>query len=174
MIDDEPKSGAFPRQAAGPEPLDPHTFGAEQPCFGCSPSNPAGLHLMFARDGEEVVTSYVPPERLQGPPGILHGGLVMTLADELAAWTIIGLKQRLGFTAAVDARLRAPVRIGVAVDGRGRIVSDAGRVLKVEVVLRQAQIDVFFGTFTFALLDRSGAERLLGKSLPEAWLRFCR
>jgi acyl-coenzyme A thioesterase PaaI-like protein len=156
------------------EPLDPHTFGAVQPCFGCSPSNAAGLHLTFTCEGDEVTTRYVPPEHLQGPPGILHGGLVMTLADELAAWTIVGQKQRLGFTAAVDARLRAPVRIGVEVEGRGRIVSDAGRVLKVEIILRQAELEVFRGTFTFALLDRSGAERLLGAALPDAWQRFCR
>jgi acyl-coenzyme A thioesterase PaaI-like protein len=157
----------------GEIPLDPNTFGV-QPCFGCSPSNGAGLKLTFARDGEEIVTRYLPPEHLQGPPGILHGGLVMTVADELAAWTIVGLKERLGFTAAVDGRFRAPVRIGVEVEGRGRIVSDAGRVLKVEVVLRQAAVDVFIGTFTFALLDRSGAERLLGRALPDAWQRFCR
>lgn len=174
MSDDEPRSLTFAREVGEGEPLDPHTFGEVQPCFGCSPSNPAGFHLTFSRDGEEVLTRYVPPEPFQGPPGIMHGGLVMALADELAAWTIIGLKERLGFTAQVEARLRAPVRIGVLVEGRGRITADSGRVLKVDVLLRQAKIDVFRGTFTFALLDRSGAERLLGAELPPAWQRFCR
>ncbi|MBM4357286.1 MAG: hypothetical protein FJ096_04175 [Deltaproteobacteria bacterium] len=72
--------------------LDPHTFGREQPCFGCAPDHPTGFHLEFEREGDAVRTRFVPSPHHQGPPGILHGGLVTTLADELAAWTIVALK----------------------------------------------------------------------------------
>jgi acyl-coenzyme A thioesterase PaaI-like protein len=157
--------------------LDPETFGRDQPCFGCSPSHPTGLRLKFERRGEVVCTRFTPGERHQGhqgPPGLLHGGLAMTLADELAAWTVVGLKQRLGFTAAFEGRLRKPIRIGVPVDGRGEMLRDAGRVLKIGVTLEQESQHVFEGQFTFALLDQSGVERMLGGSLPEAWKRFCR
>ena len=60
------------------EEIDPHIFGREQPCFGCSPTHPIGLHLRFWRDDDEVITRFVPGEQYQGPPGILHGGLVTT------------------------------------------------------------------------------------------------
>ena len=154
--------------------LDPHTFGAEQPCFGCAPGHPIGFRLQFSRDGDEVITRFVPRSDWQGPPGIMHGGLVMAVADELAAWTIIGLKGRLGFTASASTRLRRPLRIGQEVVGRGRIVEDAGRVLKIAVTLRQSDADAFTGEFTFALLDEGGATRLLGAPLPDSWKRFCR
>ena len=36
--------------------LDPSTFGAAQPCFGCSPEHPIGFHLRFEREGDEIVT----------------------------------------------------------------------------------------------------------------------
>jgi uncharacterized protein (TIGR00369 family) len=154
--------------------LDPHTFGREQPCFGCSPEHPIGFHLEFDREGDTVQTRLVPSAHHQGPPGILHGGLVTTLADELAAWTIVALKGQLGFTAAIDARFHRPVRIGREVLGTGTILEDGGRVVKVEVVLEQEGTRTYRGLFTFAVLDRRGAERLLEAELPEAWARFCR
>jgi uncharacterized protein (TIGR00369 family) len=159
---------------AAPEPLDPEIFGPESPCFGCSPRHPIGFHLKFAREGELVTTTFVPDERLQGPPGVMHGGLVTTLADEIAAWTVIGQKSRFGFTAAIQAKLHKPVRIGAPVTGRGRITKESARVLSIEVQLAQADDRVFTGEFTFVLLDAAGAERLLGGPLPEAWTRFAR
>lgn len=159
---------------ADPEPLDPEIFGPESPCFGCSPRHPVGFHLTFSRQAEHVTTTFVPDERLQGPPGVMHGGLVTTLADEIAAWTVIGQKNRFGFTAAISAKLHKPVRIGTAVVGRGKIVKESARVLTIEVQLAQAEDRVFTGEFTFVLLDAAGAERILGGPLPEAWARFAR
>ena len=154
--------------------LDPNAFGIEQPCFGCSQTHPIGFHLRFSTEGDEVVTRFVPTEHYQGPPGIMHGGLVMTLADEIAAWALIGSLGKFGFTAAMTCRLHGPVRIGVEVVGRGKITQAASRIVKVAVSLRQKDVDVFSGDFTFAVLDRSGAERLLGGPLPEGWERFAR
>ena len=85
------------------ERLDGHLFGADQPCFGCGPNHPWGFHLAFERDGEAVVTRFVPGDRYQGPPGIMHGGLVMTLADEVGA-----LEERM--LAALDPAQRAALR----------------------------------------------------------------
>ncbi len=158
------------------EPLDPETFGPGQPCFGCSPAHPIGLRLRFTREGDEVTTRFTPPPEYQGPPGIMHGGLVTTVADEIAAWTIVGLKRRFGFTAAIEARLLRPVRVGVELLGRGRITTDGSRLVTVAVTLAQEGADAFRGTFRFALLDEGGATRVLGSGapLPEAWKRFCR
>lgn len=158
--------------------LDPELFGPDSPCFGCAPTHPIGFRLRFTRDEHEVTTRFTPHERLQGPPGIMHGGLVTTLADEIAAWTVVGLVQRFGFTAALSAKLHHPVRIGVEVVGRGRLLSDARRIVKVAVTLEQhiehKKVDAFSGEFTFVLMDEQGAERLLGGPLPEAWKRFAR
>lgn len=159
---------------APPEQLDPNIFGDDSPCFGCSPTHPIGLKLKFERVGDEVITRWTPPENFQGPPGVLHGGLVTTLADELAAWTIVALKGHFGFTAALEARLKGPIRIGREVTGTGRIVADGKRVVRIGVVLAQDERPAFEGTFTFAVLDAKSAERLLDKPLPEAWRRFCR
>ncbi len=104
----------------------------------------------------------------------MHGGLVATLADEVAAWAIIGLLGKFGFTASFTARLAGAVRVGVPVVGRSRITTDKVRIVEVAVQIAQDGKDAFTGDFKFVILDRSGAERLLGGPLPEAWQRFCR
>lgn len=155
-------------------PLDGHLFGAGQPCFGCSPDHPFGFRLAFEREGDEIVTRWTPHERYQGPVAIMHGGLVSTLADEVAAWAIIGMLGKFGFTASFDAKLHKPVRIGVPLEGRSRIVKDARRLVDVAVRVVQEGSDAFTGTFRFVILDQSGAERLMGGPIPDAWKRFCR
>ncbi len=155
-------------------PLDGHLFGPGQPCFGCGPDHPHGFRLAFVREGDAVVTRFVPRDDHQGPPGIMHGGLVSTLADEVAAWTVIGLLGKFGFTGAFDARLKRPVRVGVEVEGRGTLANAGSRVVDVDVSLRQEGVEAFSGRFRFALVDRAGAERLLGGPIPASWERFCK
>ena len=154
--------------------LDPHLFGDGQPCFGCAQDHPTGFRLRFAREDDSVVTRFVPAVTHQGPPGLMHGGLVMTLADEIGAWTLVGLLGKFGFTAQFGAKLRKPVRIGVEVTGRGRIKKASVRVVTVEVVLEQAGERTFGADIGFVMVDEQGAEKILGAPVPEAWKRFCR
>ena len=154
--------------------LDGSIFGPDQPCFGCAPDHPIGFRLAFEREDDAVVTRFVPTDRHQGPPGIMHGGLVAALADEIGAWAIIALLEKFGFTAEMSGKLKKPVRIGREVIGRGRIARSGGRVVPVTVELEQEGARVYEGALKFVLLDEAGAERMLGVPLPEAWRRFGR
>jgi uncharacterized protein (TIGR00369 family) len=149
-------------------------FGPDQPCFGCSPTHPHGLHLAFEREGDDVVTRFTPTDLQQGPPGIMHGGLVTVLADELAAWVLVLLREKFGFTAELNAKLLRPVRVGREVEGRARILRETHRVVRIAVELFQDGAKAYTAEATFALLDRGGAEKLLERSLPPAWQRYCR
>lgn len=155
------------------EPLDGHLFGAGQPCFGCGPEHPHGFRLRFEREGDAIVTRFVPGAHHQGPPGIMHGGLVSTLADEVAAWTVIGALGKFGFTASFEGRLHRPIRIGAEVRGEGRPQS-RGRLVDVAVELHQAGERAFSGKFRFALVDQHSAARILGGPVPVEWERFVR
>ena len=156
------------------EPLDGTLFGPGQPCFGCAPDHPIGFRLAFERDGDSLLTRFTPDARYQGPPGIMHGGLVTTLADEVAAWTLVGLKGRFGFTSTIEVKLHRPVRIGAEVLARGRITRDVRRIVEVAIEVVQAGELALSGSFKFAVLDRAAAEKVLGGPLPEAWTRFSR
>ena len=154
--------------------LDGTIFGPGQPCFGCGPDHAIGFRLAFEVEGDEVVTRFTPTERYQGPPGIMHGGLVATLADEIAAWAVIALLEKFGFTAQMTCKLHKPVRVGVPLVGRGAIVRDARRIVQTRATIVQADEPCFTGEFTFAILDRAAAEKMLGGPLPEHWNRFAR
>ena len=138
------------------EPLDGNLFGPDQACFGCSANHPFGFHLKFERDGDEVVTRMTPGDRYQGAPGVMHGGLVATLADELAAWACIAITGKFGVTASFDARYLQPARIDKEIEGRARIVQSAGRFVDIEVKLLQDGRPCFTSALRFLLLDKSG------------------
>jgi uncharacterized protein (TIGR00369 family) len=155
-------------------PLDGTLFGPGQPCFGCSPDHPAGFHLKFVAEGDDVVTRLVPEKHHQGPLGLMHGGLVSTLADEAAAWAVLAETGKFGFTTHFEARLSKGVRVGVEVEARARVTKKSSRVVKSMVEIRQQGELCFTGDFTFVLLERAAAEKLMGGAIPEQWAKFCR
>jgi uncharacterized protein (TIGR00369 family) len=155
-------------------PLDGTLFGPLQRCFGCSPDHPAGFHLRFVTEGDDVVTRMVPQAHHQGPLGLMHGGLISTLADEAAAWAVLAVTGKFGFTTHFEARLSKGVRVGHEVEARARVTRNGSRVVKATVEIRQANELCFTGDFTFVLLDRAAAEKLMGGPLPEEWARYCR
>lgn len=156
------------------EPLDGSLF-TDNACFGCSPTHPFGFHLKFEREaGDAVLSHFTPNERHQGPPGIMHGGLVSTVADETAAWAIIAKTGKFGFTTSFECRFRRAVRIGVTTQARGWLTKETSRIVKVGVRLSQGALDCYTGEFTFVLLDEAGAQKMLGTPLPESWRRFAR
>jgi acyl-coenzyme A thioesterase PaaI-like protein len=121
-----------------------------------------------------VKTVFTPGPNHQGPPGIMHGGLVGTLADEVAAWAVIALAEKFGFTGSFSGKLIKPVRIGRPVTAYGWIAKAGTRVVDVKVRIEQDGEDAYTGDLRFVLLDRAGAERILGGPIPTAWASFCR
>lgn len=156
------------------EPLDGRLFGEGQPCFGCSPTHPHGFRLAYVRDGDEIVTRLTPGALHQGPVGVMHGGLVSTVADESAAWAVIAATGKFGFTTSFSCRLLKPVRIGQELEVRAKVLTANHRIVKSAVRLRQGGEDCFTGEFVFVLLDKAAAEKLMGGSIPPEWERFCR
>ncbi len=106
-------------------------------CFVCSPDNPRGLGLeVHPRDeGEGVEATYTPHEDLQGPPGILHGGLQAALLDDVAVWAIHHRYDTLPLTAQMEFDMRAPVPVGEPLRLEGEVATRSGRRVLVEARL---------------------------------------
>lgn len=56
---------------------------ADAHCFGCSPANPVGLGLRFEPDGDGIVAEVCLDRRYESYPGVLHGGIVALVCDEV-------------------------------------------------------------------------------------------
>ncbi|MCQ2147151.1 MAG: PaaI family thioesterase [Bacteroidales bacterium] len=67
-------------------------------CFVCAPNNHAGLKMEFYEDGEEVVSFWRPDKDHDGWPGTVHGGIQVTMMDELGMWLVNLKLQTAGFT----------------------------------------------------------------------------
>jgi acyl-coenzyme A thioesterase PaaI-like protein len=158
--------------AAMSEQLDPYVFGAEQKCFGCGPHNDKGFRLRFTREGDEVVTRFMPSEGLEGPPGVFHGGLQATIADEVAGWTLVGMLGRMGFTTSMNVRYVRPVRIDEEVEARGKIAKRAGNIVTVNVALRQGGKTALMGRVSYMLPDADKAAMYLIGPVPEDWMHL--
>lgn len=113
-----------------PDPgIDPALL--DQYCFGCGRHNPVGFHLVFERDGEEMVTRYEPKPEDQGFPGIMHGGLLALLLDEAMGWAMYA-DQVFAVTAKMEMRYRRPAGLDAPLTVRSRIERRRGR--RIELV----------------------------------------
>lgn len=96
-------------------------------CFGCGRLNEYGLQLAFfpdARDG--VRTHFVPESRFEGYAGMVHGGVISTVLDEVMAWSLYR-NQVFAVTAELSVRYRAPLKVGESTQAIGWEVSRRGR-----------------------------------------------
>lgn len=96
-------------------------------CFICGLENPVGLHLHIYETQPGIVeTTYTAPEHFQGYPGVLHGGIVGAIVDEISGRALMGndpLKPRFMFTARLEVKYRKNVPIGRQL----KIIGKAGR-----------------------------------------------
>lgn len=176
MTDETHEADAGARgSVAGEVELDPVAlFGPDQACFGCGPHNPVGMRLRFWRAGDEIVTRFRARDGWEGPPGVLHGGLQATLADELGAWTVVGLRGRFGLTVSLQLRYMRPARTDLEIEGRGAIVEEDGKSAVVRLTLKQDGKRLLTGTATYSLPTVAMAEKVLGRALPDAWRALAR
>lgn len=83
-------------------------------CFVCGLANQYGLKLRFYETGPgEVTAEYTVPEKFQGYPGLVHGGIVTAMLDEVTGRVHMkGDPPRFMYTAKLEIRFRKNVPIG--------------------------------------------------------------
>lgn len=98
-------------------------------CFVCGVSNPIGLNLRFYMTGPgEVTTEYTVPEDYEGYPGVVHGGIVAAMLDEVCGRAhMVGDPPRFMYTARLEVRYRKNVPIKQPLRVVGRINKSKSR-----------------------------------------------
>ncbi|MBI3537568.1 MAG: PaaI family thioesterase [Chloroflexi bacterium] len=98
-------------------------------CFVCGRDNSIGLHLHFFQDENDCVfAEFTPRAEHQGFPGVMHGGLVTALLDEVIGRTAIA-KNFWCMTARLNVRIKKPIPIDAPVKIKGEVVNLHGRLL---------------------------------------------
>lgn len=113
-------------------------------CFVCGRNNPVGLYLHFHDNGQdEVFCEYTVPERYQSYPGIVHGGILASMLDEVVGRVaIIGDHHNFMVAVKLQVLYRHPVPVETALKIQGKIVRMSGRLGKAqgEIILPDGTI----------------------------------
>lgn len=105
-------------------------------CFVCGQDNPNGLKLRSRVEGDRIVLTHITRESDLGYRHLVHGGISMTLLDEVMTWAAILTFKQACVAAEITVRLKQPVTVDQAIrvegwvtGGKSRITLTEGRVL---------------------------------------------
>ena len=133
-------------------------------CLGCGPDSEQGFHLQVRREGDEMVAEHVFEPRHGGAPGIVHGGAVATVVDDVLGF-LLYVARVPGVTRKLEVEYLKPVLIGVSYTVRARLDELDGRKLWVScegtdpdgvVAFRGSGLFLAVGVEHFAQGSRSG------------------
>jgi acyl-coenzyme A thioesterase PaaI-like protein len=110
-------------------------------CFGCGHQNPIGLKLTFFEDNDGVYADWIPDRVHQGYEGVVHGGLISTVLDEVMGWANY-VRKIWAVTGTMNVRFRKPVRVGDQLRARAWVETINGRKVDVRAELRGIEDDL--------------------------------
>jgi acyl-coenzyme A thioesterase PaaI-like protein len=126
-------------------------------CFICGLENPVGLHLhIYETEPNVVETRYIAPEHFQGYPGVLHGGIVGAIIDEISGRALMGsdpMNPRFMFTARLEVRYRKNVPIGRELKIIGKAVKSKARSAEAWAGIYDAETDELLAEGTTLLMN---------------------
>ena len=96
-------------------------------CFACGELNEIGLHLKLNLEAGRCWTELTLPRRFEGWEGIIHGGILCTILDEMMAWSLVA-NDNWGVTARMSIDFRRPVTVDQAIRAEGWITEDRRRI----------------------------------------------
>jgi acyl-coenzyme A thioesterase PaaI-like protein len=96
-------------------------------CFACGELSESGLHLKLNLEPGRCWTELELPRRFEGWEGIIHGGIICTILDEVMAWSLVA-NDNWGVTARMSVDFRKPVTVGQPIRAEGWITEDRRRI----------------------------------------------
>ena len=159
-----------------------HALLPENTCFGCSAHNPVGLHVEIRRDPdapETLVAQLAPSELHAGFPGIVHGGVLFSALDCLAAWVPTILRsgtKAIWILRTARITFHRATRVGTHVTLRGSIVpgTETAQELAVQTEARDESGALLADAeFTVRSLPPDKFRRVAGGiDIPAGWRRL--
>lgn len=95
-------------------------------CFFCGPAT-GGLGLELHYGERSAFCEFVANERFQGFDGMLHGGIVTGILDEVMWWTLVMEKKVICATSKIEVHFKKPILCGDGYRASGCLVGTTGR-----------------------------------------------
>lgn len=106
----------------------------DRSCFACGSENPRGLQITIEQTEHGAAARIIPSSWTQGYQGLVHGGIICTLLDEIAVWAAHAVGHYAA-TAEINVRFKQSMPIEKTYLLKGRIVS-----IKHKLALAESEI----------------------------------
>ncbi|WP_245746581.1 PaaI family thioesterase [Nocardia altamirensis] len=80
-------------------------------CFGCSPHNETGLRLTFTPHPDGLQARFRLSRQFESYPGVVHGGLIGVICDEVMGNLIVLARNHPAFTVSQRTRFITPLLV---------------------------------------------------------------
>ncbi|HYG23848.1 MAG TPA: PaaI family thioesterase [Verrucomicrobiae bacterium] len=97
----------------------PHT----RSCFVCGESNAIGLNLRFHTDGKRVHSCFTPATAHAGFKGVVHGGILSTVLDEIMVWACAVPTRKFAYCVELSVRFNKAARPGEELSVSAEMIS---------------------------------------------------
>uniref|UniRef100_UPI0021C12A72 PaaI family thioesterase n=2 Tax=Frankia tisae TaxID=2950104 RepID=UPI0021C12A72 len=106
-------------------------------CFGCSPHNPHGIQLRFTHHGDGLRTVFRLGRAHESYPGVVHGGLLGVIVDEIMGNLIVLRTGQIPFTTGMRLRYVLPVTVGGGYECTARVRDGGDQLIHTESEIRE-------------------------------------
>ena len=101
-------------------------------CFVCGKDNPTGLNIVFFRDQDKIKAEFIPESKHQGFKGIVHGGILFSILDEIMGRTALITKSVMTMTVEINIKYRKKVLVGEKIIFIAQMTKDLGRMIEAQ------------------------------------------
>jgi uncharacterized protein (TIGR00369 family) len=94
--------------------------------------NPIGLKVKIIKENETVQAEFVPQRYHQGYKGIVHGGILYSIMDEVMSRAAMTAKGVMTLTIEINIKYRRKAEIGNKIIFYAKMTRDSNRVIETE------------------------------------------
>jgi len=145
-------------------------------CFGCSPTNKAGLQMKFQAGDDSVISKLSIPLHLCGWKNIVHGGILATILDETMSWSTIHLLKRVVLTTSITVDYIKPVFADTDIVSQGKVLertSEREAIMQAAIYNHEGELCVKSqGTFRLFTPDAARKLKLMSDDILSDFEQF--
>ena len=108
------------------------TLPSYRDCFACGKENKQGLRLQLFADQDVVRGTFRARDFFCGFPGIVHGGILASAADEVMWWAASWMKASSCVTVELNVKYLKPASTDQEYELTAKVIKEQRRIVEVE------------------------------------------
>lgn len=100
--------------------------------YVCGKDNPIGLKVNFFKDKDKIKADFTPESKHEGYVGIVHGGILFSIMDEIMSKAAMVIKGVMTLTVEINVKYRKKAKIGEKIIFNAEMTKDLGRMIVAE------------------------------------------